>query len=166
MLVVACSMAMAGCGFRPMLAVDNTGASVTEEFAKIQIGSIENRSGQILRNDLINMLTPKGEPDRPEYRLNIRIIEPRQNLAYQRNDSVTYAGFSVTAYCYLFDSNGAVLTQFMSASSSNYSISNSQYATVASVESTRERIMQDVSQDIRNKIGQYFDSRLSAQARK
>lgn len=147
---------LGGCGFRPMLADTHDPSSVADNFAKIKVATIENRSGQVLRNDLIDTLTPRGEPSHPAYTLVIRIEEPQQNLAFQRNNSVTNVSYSVVAYWRLVDQKGAPIYTSASSSSQQYTLSNSQYATSVSAQNTRDQVVQDISQDIRNKLAQYF----------
>jgi LPS-assembly lipoprotein len=147
---------LGGCGFQPMLAESHDPSSVADNFAKIKVANIDNRSGQVLRNDLIDTLTPRGEPRRPAYTLVIRIEEPQQNLAFQRNNSVTNVGYSVIAYWRLVDQKGAPIYSSVSSSSQQYTLSNSQYATGVSAQNTRDQVVQDISQDIRNRLAQYF----------
>ena len=160
------SVLLSGCGFHPMLAVQTGPSSVEGDLAKIKVGYIENRSGQVLRNDLIDALSPRGEPDQPEYALTVRIEEPQQNLAFQRNNSVTNVSYSIFARWALSDKNGTVIYSSSSSSSQQYPMSNSQYATGASALNARDRIAQDISQDIRNKLAQFFVARSAATAKK
>jgi LPS-assembly lipoprotein len=163
--LLACISVM-GCNFEPMLASRDTKTSASEDLAKIHVAYIENRSGQILRNHLIDSLTPRGEPPQPEYTLTIKIIEPLQNLAYQRNNSVSNYGYSVTAYVWLNDKTGTTVLYTTSTVSSQFAVSNSQYATIASLQSARENTLLDISQDIRNLVAQYFVSRKPAASTK
>lgn len=158
LLFSAIGLGLFGCGFEPMLAVRNDDSAVADDFAKIRVAYIDNHAGQLLRTDLIDVLTPRGESSQPEYTLIIKILEPQQNLAYQRNNSVSNVGYGVQAYWTLQGKDGANLYSTSSASSTQYSVSSSQYATVASAQSTRERVMLDIVQDIRNKLAQYFIS--------
>lgn len=136
--------------------------TVAGDLAKVKVGYVEGRSGQVLRNDLVDALNPRGEPDQPDYTLALRIDEPQQNLAYQRNNSVTNVSYGVIAYWTLIDRNGNAALTSSSTSSQQYAISNSQYATAVSALNVRDRIMLDISSDIRNKLAQYFARRATA----
>lgn len=153
---------LAACGFEPMLGThDSSVGSVAADFAKVQVGTIENRSGQLLRNDLIEILTPQGEPERPEYTLTVKLEEPiqNQNYAFQRDNSVTDVNYVVIANWSLLDKSGAVALASTSTASELYAMSNSQYASTVSAQNTRDQIVLEISQDIRNKLAQYFLSR-------
>ena len=157
-LVLRCTMlsALSGCGFQPMLAKTHGTSSLSDNLSKIKVGTIDNRSGQVLRNDLIDTLTPQGEPERPEYVLYVRIQEPQQNLAFQRNNSVTNVGYGINAYWQLVDNKGSNVFTSSSTASQQYTLSNSQYASSVSAQNTRDQILNDISQDIRNQLARYF----------
>ncbi len=159
----AVALTLQACGFHPMLAArDANGGSVAGEFAYIQVASIDGRTGQVLRNDLVNALSPQGEPDRPKYTLIMRLEEPRQNLAFQRNNSISFVAYGVTAYWSLLDKQGKKMFVSVSSSSEQYAVSNSQYATAVSSDNTRDLVALDISQDIRTKLAQYFLSQKTA----
>lgn len=150
---------LAGCGFHPLLGSDeNNAPSVAAGFDKVRIATIDSRSGQVLRNDLIDTLTPQGEPARPEYTLRVKLEEPlqNQNYAFQRNNSVTNVNYTVIAYWTLFDKDGRILVSRASSASELYAMSNSQYATTVSAQNTRDQVAMEISQDIRNKLAQFF----------
>src|SRR5262245_5494740 len=65
---------LAGCGFRPLYRQDSSSASVPQ-FAQIAIAQPEDRPSQQLRNNLLDLLTPRGTPDRPLYLLDYRVSE-------------------------------------------------------------------------------------------
>lgn len=150
---------LAGCGFHPLLASHEPGASsVATDFDKVRIATIDGRTGQVLRNDLIETLTPQGEPARPQYLLTVRVEEPlqNQNYAFQRNNSVTNVNYTVIAYWSLLGKDGVPIFSSSSSASELYAMSNSQYATTVSAQNTRDQIVMEISQDIRNKLAQYF----------
>lgn len=149
-----------GCGFEPLLAARPSAGSAADDLSKIRIAYIQDRSGQILRNHLISALTPRGEPVQPAYVLTVRIEEPQQNIAYRRDDSISRYGYGVNAYWTLRDSAGRALMSSSSSSSTTFAVSDSEYATLASLQNARDRLMQDISQDIRYVLSSYFFSSL------
>jgi LPS-assembly lipoprotein len=165
MIIVVSAISQCGCGFQPMLAIHDGKSSVADDMAHVKIGYIEGRSGQVLRNDLVETLNPRGEPEHPQYTLVVRIDEPQQNLAYQRDNSVTNVGYGVNAYWVLVDKSGGQVFGGGSSSSQLYENSNSQYATTVSAQNVRDRIMLDISTDIRNKMSLYFINKKEAAER-
>lgn len=148
--------ALWGCGFKPLLATQDNGASPANELGSVRVASIEGRTGQVLRNDLITVLTPRGEPDRPKYTLVITVQEPQTNLAFQRDNSISFVSAAVNARWSLLNNNGTIVFSGASSSSSRYVISNSPYATTTSADNTRDLNAQGIAEDIRDKLAQYF----------
>jgi hypothetical protein len=58
-----------GCGFQPLYKPIATSDSYHLE--AIKISRIKDRPGQILRNYLLDIFNPSGEPDQPLYRLDV-----------------------------------------------------------------------------------------------
>ena len=72
-----------GCGFHPLYARRNA-----ESLALIHIHPIEDRIGQILRNALIDRMTPHGLPAEPHYALSIKLNLSTQSLYTETLNSI------------------------------------------------------------------------------
>lgn len=89
-------LALCGCGFEPLYVEkkhDNMwyyggdfDTSISQEMAQISIEPISQRFGQIMRNELIDLLTPKGTPKSPKYRLFVHLTEKRISDQALRSD--------------------------------------------------------------------------------
>ena len=85
-------LALCGCGFEPLYVEkkhDNMwyyggdfDTSISQEMAQISIEPISQRFGQIMRNELIDLLTPKGTPKSPKYRLFVHLTENQRHLRF------------------------------------------------------------------------------------
>ncbi len=155
----AAALPLAGCGFEPLYGRTASGASAIDELAAIQVEQIPDRSGQILRNSLRDALNPNGQALPARYRLRIRMIEPRQELALQRNDTVARVGYGVVATYVLLDASGRALTSGASSLNTNFEVSDSQYATLSSRNSARDRVIAQISEDIRDQLAIFLGSR-------
>jgi len=172
-LLLVAATALAGCGFHPLYS-RNDPANVPEELMRVQIGSISDpapgtirsfrrdypiendRSRQILRNFLSDDLATRGGTAPREYVLDVQLIEPRTNVAIDRSDTVLRYGYSVYAYFQLKDRSGRAVFAGSSSSATTFSVSQSEYATIANQKDARERAMQEISVDIRNQLAAYF----------
>lgn len=153
--------ALAGCGFSPLYGRGEDG-SVAEELAKIRVLPIANRSGQVLRNHLLDGLTPRGEPQKPQYTLQVALAEPNvQDLGISRSESVVRYGFSAVARFRLRDASGADLLQGDAGGSSSYLVTNSEFATVAARTNARDRVMEELSSDIKAQVATFLRQRLA-----
>jgi LPS-assembly lipoprotein len=149
---------VAACGFEPLYARKDNG-SVVDDLAQVRIDLIPDRSGQILRNYLLDDLNPRGQAAAPNYYLTIRITEPRQEIGLQRNDTVTRYSYGVAAQFSLRDARGGTVYSGSSASGTSFEISDSEFATISNQTSARDRLMQQISGDIREQLAVYFNAR-------
>ena len=92
---------LAGCGFRPIYGSAANGLNgdggqesgqaggVKAALAQVKIGLIPDRSGQQLRNHLLDLMNAGGEPSRPVYRLDISLTTEKTALATRSDASVS-----------------------------------------------------------------------------
>lgn len=150
--VLLCAALLAGCGFQPLLGRQSNSVSVTEELAAIRVAPIPDRSGQLLRNALLDSLTPRGAAVSPLYTLAIRLQEPRQTIALRRDDVISRSSYSAVATFDLNDRQGRKIAAGTSSFTTDYEITVSEYATRASLEDARSRVLALIADDIRNQI--------------
>jgi LPS-assembly lipoprotein len=151
-------LAMNACGFEPIYAT-RRGSDVSTELASIRVSPIADRSGQILRNYLLDRLTPLGQSQASRYTLNIRLSEPRQTLALRRDDVISRTGYSASATYELLDGSGKRVVGGISTFSTDYEITSSEYATLVSQQNARDRVLELVSDDIRGQLAAHFRMR-------
>lgn len=127
--------------------------------AAIRIDPIADRSGQILRNYLLDRLTPRGAPARPDYVLRVRLQEPRQTLALRRDDVISRVGYSATATFELAEASGRRVFTGTSSYTTDYEVTNSEFATLVSAQNARDRVLELVGDDIRNQLAAFLTRR-------
>jgi LPS-assembly lipoprotein len=139
---------LTACGFEPL----HQQRGAIAALPSIRVEPIPERPGQILRNYLLDRVAPRGEGGPRDYTLAIRLFEPRQVLALRRDDVISRMGYSAVAYFELIDAAGKRVTTGTSSYSSDYEITNSEFATLAALQSARERVLELVADDIRNQL--------------
>lgn len=148
-----CAGLVSGCGFQPLLGRSPEGGNVPDSLAAIRISPIPDRSGQILRNALLDSLTPRGAAAvATRYVLTVRIQEPRQTIALRRDDVISRSSYSAVATFELADRNGGKIAVGTSTFSTDYEITVSEFATRSSLEDARSRVMALIADDIRNQL--------------
>ncbi len=161
MLAVSLLLAgiVAGCGFRPLY--KQTGSTNTvQDFSQISIAQPEDRPSQQLRNFLLDSLTPYGQPDRPLYRLEYRLSETVGSVFVTRTEEITRNNLQLNVTVYLRDyQTGIVLTSLSTTSQASYNVTLADYANLVSEKNARERALRDVAEQIRLRLGNYFDRR-------
>ena len=150
---------LSGCGFEPLYG-RQADTPITDAFARIRIQPIANRSGQILRNHLYDRLQPRGEIGPIAYTLSVRLDEPLpQDLGITRTDTVVRFSYSATADARLVDAAGREVWRGRSTSSTNYEVSASQFATMAGQNNARERVLEEIANDIKAQLAAVLRAR-------
>ena len=157
-LFVAAGMLM-GCGFLPLYSSD----SLTEtrgELASIQVLPIENRVGQLLHNNLLDLLNSRGKPRDPKYKLDIKLSQYTTHLGVQKNSLATRANFTLTASFTLLHSDGASILGGTNVVISSFNILESApFATSSSEKGARARAIRLMAHDIQRRLEIFFAKR-------
>jgi LPS-assembly lipoprotein len=144
------------CGFKPLLGQESN-PFVQESLAHTKVETILDRSGQILRNYLMDDLSPKGVQAPVRYRLQVLLTEPRRDAAIQRDNTASRIAYSASVTFRLYDEQRrGYIFQGTSISETTYEVTTSEYATVSSLTGARDRVLQDVSADIRQQLADFF----------
>ena len=157
--MIAALTLLSACGFQPVYGTRDDGARVSNELAAVQVALIADRSGQILRNYLLDGLTPQGQPAQPRYVLSVQLQEPSRELTLRRDDTPTRIGYAIIARYQLRDGAGRLLLSNATALDSDYEITSSEFATLSSRLDARDRLLQQMSEDIRLQLAAYFRER-------
>ena len=73
-------LTLAACGFSPIYGAHGNNAPVAAQLNQIAIASIAERQGQMLRNDLIDLMYVKGRPANPQYRLEVSLHSTEEEI--------------------------------------------------------------------------------------
>jgi hypothetical protein len=159
---VVCILFLQGCGFKPLYLPDE-GDGGAKELSHIKISTIAGRTGQQLRNELINLFTPSGLQKPVLYHMNIALVEDESKQGFRRDQTPTKADVTLNAKITLIDAetNRVVINEPM-ATSGTYSIGSSAdfgaYAANVAASSTRRQLVKLLAQDIRVRVLGYLES--------
>lgn len=153
---------LGGCGYRPLYA-SGAGGDIGGGLAAVKIGLIPNRTGQQLRNILLDRLNPRGEPSQPLYKLEIAILPSRQELGVRRDDTSSRANLILDGEYRLLDANnGRVLFEAKSRRVASYNISDDDFSTISAAAAARRRVAQELADEIVVRIAVYLNRRRAA----
>ena len=116
--------------------------------AAIEIASIKDRVGHIVRNHLIDGLTPRGQPAHPDYRLTLSVEREKTPLLIQLDDHATRFNLTLRARFALADRDGAVVYRDSARATGSYNVVESGFATVTAERDAAEEAARVLSQEI------------------
>jgi len=153
-LVLLSVFCLSACGFTPVYGTK----TVSSDIAAVDIAVIPNRSGQIVRNHLIDHFYPSGYPANPAYRLSVSPIEETiVEIGIDKDDEASRAQLRQHAVMRLTDltTNQAVLTRTVRATS-GYNILAGQFTTFVTENDAREQALNALSDNIITQLELYF----------
>ena len=116
--------------------------------AAIEIVPVKDRIGHIVRNRLIDSLTPKGQPTHPDYRLTLSVKQSKTPLLIQLDDNATRFNLTLRAEFSLADRSGAVVYRDNVRATGGFNVVDSGFATVAAERDAAEEAARVLSEDI------------------
>ncbi len=157
---------LSSCGFEPLYVQkehDNLwyfggdfDTSISSEMAKIKVASIGGRFGQQLRNDLLDLLTPRGTPKNPQYRLDVVLTRKDvMQQALRKDITATRERVKYSVAYRLFEGDNE-LVHGDSIAFVSYDILANPYSTTMAKKKTETDAAKIIANDIALRIGAYF----------
>ncbi len=152
--------ALSACGFRPVYgtgAASVGGKAAAAELANVAIDPIPERSGQVLRNLLIDRMYAEGRPGNPAWRLRVGLSSVEEDLGIRKDATATRARLRLTANYELVDTGtNQVVYRSFSRSIVSYNLLEEQYATLVAEQDAYDRGLNELAEDIRTRLALYF----------
>jgi LPS-assembly lipoprotein len=153
---------LGGCGFQPLYKRDAARRTVPEMGA-IRIDAAEDRLTQLVRNQLLDSLTPQGSPAAPLYRLTLHALERQSGVLVTRSDTTTRYNLLVVGSYELRDArSGDMLLNGQASSFAAYNVLRAEYTNLVAERDARERAARDIGEQIHLQIALFFDRRAAA----
>jgi len=142
---------LSACGYQPLHGKRKTAlnTAMQDELARTWVYEIEDREGQLLHNELLNLFNTKGRPKNPKYQLKLSYDESQTGLGIGKDDFATYAKLTVSA---AFTFTGYHGLSGTSQSVVSYSILTSQRGLKFSKRDARLRAIKNVATDIHRRV--------------
>lgn len=116
--------------------------------AAIEIAPVKDRVGHIVRNHLIDSLTPRGQPAYPDYRLTLAVEQEKTPLLIQLDDHATRFNLTLRARFALADRGGAVVYRDSARATGSYNVVESGFATVTAERDAAKEAARVLSEEI------------------
>lgn len=155
MVLALAVLPLAGCGFRPLY---GESSGTTQALAEVRVAPIADRQGQILRNELLDRISPNGEKSTARYLLSVRYNESLGQLAIRRDDTATRANLRVATTFRLIEvSTGVTVYNGSSSATASYNLVQSDYANLVSRRAAQRRASKLVANDVTTQVAIYFN---------
>lgn len=160
---------ISGCGFEPLYVEKKSNSEwyydnefdtgIKEEMASVKVELIQDRIGQLIRNDLLDKLTPKGTPKSPKYYLKITNIDKQEIDQALRNDITATRKKVIYRISYtLQNEKHTKLISGMSVAYLGYDILRDPYSTTFAQKKNEKNAAKIIANDISLRLGAYFHS--------
>ena len=160
---------ISGCGFEPLYVEKKSSSEwyydsefdtgITEEMAKVKVELIQDRIGQLIRNDLLDKLTPKGQPKEPGYYLKITEIKKDEIDQALRNDITATRKKVIYKVNYMLqNTEHKKLINGTSVAYLGYDILRDPYSTTFAQKKNEKNAAKIIADDISLRLGAYFHS--------
>lgn len=166
-------LVLSACGFEPLYVERSQDegwyyngkfdTSITDEMARIKVEPIAERIGQLIRNELLDKFTPKGQPQKPAYRLVVDNIKKTVVEQAMRNDitaSRERVEYQIQYFLYNI-ADGKELVKGDSLVYLSYDIMDNPYSTTFSQKKVEKDAAQILANDISLRMGAYFHSTIT-----
>ncbi|MGE0745067.1 MAG: LPS assembly lipoprotein LptE [Rhodospirillales bacterium] len=156
--VVAAALSLGGCGFRPLYGERAAAPEIGEKLADVGVDIIPDRSGQILRNELLDRMTPRGAPGAPAYHLGVALTESRQEFAIRQDETATRSNVIFSArFALRRASDNQVIHGGIAVVRNSYDLLQNKFATLSAEEDARTRALRQLAEEIRTRLAIYFE---------
>lgn len=160
---------LAACGFHPVYGPPASGqdSAAAAALAKIQVGLIPDRQGQLLRNALQDRFERSGAASAREYDLTVAFNLASSVVAVQPDSTATWIRVIGTANYWLTsqDPSRATLTSGVARSADGYNLFDQQFfAQDMENDAVVKRIASAVADQIALQLASFFAKRAATQA--
>lgn len=162
-MAIIAIFALSACGFHPVYGTYSGGKtaegnSANAMMGQVAIANIPDRSGQMLRNGLIDRLHANGEPDTALYTLRINPLEEtNKELDITKSSEATRAQLRIKTHMVLIDRQGNKFVSRDLSSMSSYNVLESEFATRVTENSARENAINDIARQVERNLALYFN---------
>ncbi len=165
MMIAGCGLS--ACGFQPLYVQrERTGGwyfnskfdtTIMDEMKQVKVEPIADRFGQLIRNQLLDSLTPTGAPKKPKYRLYVKLASKRISQQALREDiTATREMITYKVNYYMVDRDNKQLFKSDSIAYASYDILKNPYSTTIAQQKAEKNAARIIADDIALRVGAYF----------
>jgi LPS-assembly lipoprotein len=159
---VALAASLSACGFEPVYGRRTTGSgggvgAASGDLALVAVDTIPERSGQLLRNFLIDRFDVGRKRPTPRYKLIVQLQESRSSIGYLPNTTTTATRLDITGTYRLVEIvSGATVARGDLTASDSYNQLEGGFTSVVNEAGARERAIQVMADGLVIRIGLFL----------
>ncbi|MFA5119956.1 LPS assembly lipoprotein LptE [Zavarzinia sp.] len=159
-VVLGTVLALAGCGFRPMYGSESTSAEAEALLGSVAVSPIgKDRTGQVLRNDLIDRISAGRSAQNPRYRLDVTLETYELGGLIQSDATVTRYTVTLRAKIHLVDvASGQGVMDELARATTAYNIPVSEYAAISAQQDAYRRASTQLADEIRSRVASFLEA--------
>ena len=156
-ILAAGLLLLMGCGFQPLYGRQADAPAISDQLALIYVDPIESRAGQILRNHLLDRLTPLGARADARYRLSVDLRFSQQSVALEKDKTVTRKNLTVTVDYTLRDvTERTTLARGSARTVAAFNVVQSDFATLSAKRDAERRAVKELGEEITTRLAVFF----------
>ena len=149
--------ALGSCGFRPLYGSRAGGAAAHRVLATVDVPPAGNRLNQMVRDQLLDIMTPRGRPRNALYRLDFTVNQEKSAAAIEQDESVERYNLVLTApFRLVATADNRVLMSATARSVTAFNVVLSDYATLVAEQDAASRAAREIGEDIATRLALYF----------
>lgn len=162
---------VSACGFEPLYVQKQHNeswyfggkfdASISQEMAEIKVEPIAERFGQQVRNQLLDLLTPKGQPAKPKYRLFVVLTGKDVYQQAMRRDITATSERVIYKVSYSLQEGTEEVVKGTSVAHTSYDILANPYSTTMAEKKTESDAAKIIANDIALRLGAFFHTKFT-----
>jgi LPS-assembly lipoprotein len=171
-IVINLLFLLSGCGFKPLYAkkkhtdINYSGektvkytSAAEKKLASTFVEPIENRLGQMIRNNIRDIINPKGSPQDASYYLKISIGDIKESeQGIQIDNIATRKTEFFEASYFLKDKNKNTILSGTAKTEGSYNLLSSPYASLIAEEDAQKDAAKELAKDISLRLRVYFNT--------
>ena len=157
-VLVGVLVSIAACGFRPLYGARGPGTGMARTLAAIEIAPKSNPLGQIVREYLLENMSPGTSSGGQLYRLDFNVRQEKTIAALEHDESAERYNLVMRVPCRLVRlADDRVMLNGAASATAAYNVVLSDYATLAAERDASARAADRIGEQIHMRLAVYFD---------
>ncbi|MFN7174943.1 MAG: LPS assembly lipoprotein LptE [Thermaurantiacus tibetensis] len=145
---VACLAVLPACQLRPVYSA-STGAAATGLLGGVEVSPIPERTGFLVRDQLVSRLAPQGAGAAPRYRLDVTLDDRIEGFGVRGDNTIVRERRTLRArYALVETETGRKVFESVAGADAGIDVVASEYAVVAAEVTASERLAEAIAEQI------------------